>query len=184
MKSARKRAARQRRRERRRRLLRRLGSRRGCLRRRIRIGRWRRGALARDLLRLGRGRRSRRLFGRLGFAIDLGGRGSLLRRSGLLALALLRCLLGRRGRWRGRLLRDRRNVLLLLGALVEILRHALLEAGDAIGEDGLALARQLLLGVEPVEQIGRIEVAAETAGAARKRARNRDQDGSCDQTLR
>ena len=47
--------------------------------------------------------------------------------------------------------------LLLTRALVEILRHALLEAGHAVGEYRLALARQLLLGVEEVEQIGRIE---------------------------
>ena len=68
-------------------------------------------------------------------------------------------------------------------ALVQILRHALLEARHAVGENRLALARQLFLGVEQIEQIARIE-AAKAAGAAGQRARQRDQDGSSDQTLR
>ena len=41
--------------------------------------------------------------------------------------------------------------LLLAGALVEILRHALLEARHAFGEHRLAIARQFFLGVEEVE---------------------------------
>src|SRR5213078_5318477 len=107
----------------------------------------------------------------------------------LLALALgfrgvLRFrLLGRRsggGRRRslGVLLID----LLLRGALVQTLRHTLLEAGHAFGEHRLALARQLFLGVEEIEQIGWIE-AAHAAGAAGQRARQRDDDSSGDQTL-
>src|SRR4029078_13412979 len=44
------------------------------------------------------------------------------------------------------------------------------------------LAGQLLLGIEEVEQIARIEIAH--AATARQRARERDEDGSCDQTLR
>src|SRR5262249_5824806 len=68
--------------------------------------------------------------------------------------------------------------------LVEILRHALLHAGHAVRENRFALARQLLLGVEPVEHVGRIEAAAESAGAAAERARERDQDRGCDQAVR
>ena len=60
-------------------------------------------------------------------------------------------------------------------ALVQFLRHALLEARHALGENRLALARQLLLGVEEIEQIGRIPIAH--AAAARQRARQRDEDG-------
>ena len=102
-------------------------------------------------------------------------------------------LLGFRGTLRFRILRRGRGVgrlsslsllLLLLFdlALVQILGHALFEAWHALGEHRLAIAWQLLLGVEEVQQIGRIEAAA--AGAAAKHPRKRDEDGSCDQTLR
>ena len=74
-------------------------------------------------------------------------------------MRLLRLGLWRR---RGQGLRVR-IVLLLLRALVELLRHALLEARHTVGENRLAFARQLLLGVEPVEKIGWIEIASEAA---------------------
>src|SRR6476469_3230787 len=191
-KSARKGAARQRRREWRSRLLRRLRCRR---RGRRLIRRWRGGAAADDLLRLGSRRRRR------GAALFLRRRGVRVRRGcgllggsragggRLLALALgfragfrLR-LFGRRSRGgssrRGVLLID----LLLRGTLVQILRHALLEARHTVREYRLAFARQLFLGVEEVEQIGRIEVA-HAAGAAGQRARQGDDDSGGDQALR
>src|SRR6185437_6382181 len=68
--------------------------------------------------------------------------------------------------------------------LVEILRNALIEAGHAVGEYRLALARQLLLGIKPVEHVGWIEVRAKTARAAGKHARERDEQRGCDQTVR
>src|SRR4029453_2548789 len=71
---------------------------------------------------------------------------------------------------------------LLARALVEILRHALLEARHAFGEHRLAVTGQLLLGIEKVETIGRVEIAS--AATACQRTRKRDEDGSCDQTLR
>src|SRR5205085_9077041 len=74
--------------------------------------------------------------------------------------------------------------LLLARALVEILRHALLEPGHALGEDRLALARQLLLGVHPVEQVGRIEIGDAATAAAGQRAREGDADGECDEAFR
>src|SRR5207244_3190968 len=106
----------------------------------------------------------------------------------------LLALFGLRGLFRFRRLGSRRCsggssslgallVLLLLRALVEVLWHALFESRHAVGENRLALARQLLLGVEEIQQIGRIETA-KAAGAAAKRARNRHQDTGCDKTLR
>ena len=114
----------------------------------------------------------------------IGGRGGCGR--GLSALAALP---GRRRRLR-RLGCGGRSVLLVelllpLGiVLVEIFRNALIEARHAAGEHRLALTRQLLLGIEPVEQIGRVEVGAETARAAGKHARKRDEQRGCDQTER
>src|SRR5204862_6968505 len=160
------------------------------------IRRWRGGAAADDLLWLGsrRRRRGTALFLRRGVRFWRGRRLLGRSRAGggrLLALApgfrgVLRLrLLGRRsssGRRRSRLgvlLID----LLLRGALVQTLRYALLEAGYAFGEHRLALARQLFLGVEEIEQIGWIE-AAHAAGAAGQRARQGDDDSSGDQTLR
>src|SRR5260370_38496148 len=185
-------AARQRRREWRSGLLRRLRRRRRW--RRL-IGRRRGGAAADDLLWLGSGRRrgGAALFLRRGIRVWRGCgflRGSRAGGRRLLALALrfrgvfrFR-LLGRRsggGRRRrlGVLLID----LLLRGALVQTFRHALLEARHTLGKHRLAFARQLFLGVEEIEQIGRIETA-HAAGAAGQRARQRDDDCSCDQTLR
>jgi hypothetical protein len=65
--------------------------------------------------------------------------------------------------------------------LVEIARHALLKTGDAVGEHRLAVAGQLLLGVEEVEHVGR--VPAGHAAAARERAGQRDQDGGGNEAL-
>src|SRR5258705_11854836 len=172
-KSTRERTARHRRRERR--LLR-------GLRRRARLIGWRRGGpLAHDLGRLGRRRRGGRATFLLGCGVGVrsGGRGG-----GLFAL-------GFRGPVGFRLLRRRRScsgslrvriVNLLTGALVEILRHALLQARHAFGEHRLAVTGQLLLGIEEVEQIGRIETGR--AATACQRTRKRDEDGGCDQTLR
>src|SRR5258705_4813631 len=172
-KSARERAARHRRRER--------GLLRGLCRCGRLIGRRRGGALARDLGRLGRRWRGG------GAALFLGG-GVGVRSScgggGLLAL-------GFRATLRFRFLHRRsscsggvcvRIVDMLAGAFVEILRQALLKAGHAFGEHRLAVTGQLLLGIEEVEQIGRVEIAS--AATACQRARKRDEDGGCDQTLR
>src|SRR5439155_5654855 len=173
-KSARERTARHRRRER--------GLLRGlCWRRRL-VGRRRGGALAHDLGRLGRRRRGGGAAFLLGSGVGVrsrsGGGGGLL-------------ALGFRATLRFRLFRRRRNcsgslrvrvVDLLTGALVEILRHALLKAWHAFGEHRLAVTGQLLLGIEEVEQIARIEIAS--AATACQRARKRDEDGGCDQTLR
>ncbi|MBN9015443.1 MAG: hypothetical protein J0H25_20985 [Rhizobiales bacterium] len=64
--------------------------------------------------------------------------------------------------------------------LVEFFRHALFEAGNAFGENRLAVSRQLLLGVEYVEHIGRIEAARAASG---QHARYGDQDGDSDQAM-
>src|SRR5712671_427305 len=183
--SAREGAARQRSRERRGRLL--LGRRgRGLLRRRS-IRRRRGGATADDLLRFWRRRRSRSAALLVRRGVGIGGLGRRCR--GLLALALrLRGALRLRlRRWRGGSRRGLRVLLvdlLLAGALVEILRHALLEARHAFGEDRLALARKLFLGVEEIEQIGRIETAHAATAAAGQRAGQRDDDGKGDQAFR
>src|SRR6185437_3234846 len=127
------------------------------------------------------------------FSIRLGGGLIGGRRGGgcvLLALAALLARGGRRRRLRRRGCGGRCVLLvelLLLPldiVLVEILRNALIEAGHAVGEYRLALARQLLLGIKPVEHVGRIEVSAETARAAGKHARERDEQRGCDQTVR
>src|SRR4051794_17774215 len=179
--SAREGAARHRRRERRSGL----GLRgRGLLRRRS-IRRRRGGAAADDLLRFWRRRRSRGAALFVSRGIGIGGLGRL--RRGLLALALrfrgaLRLRFRRRRGGRG--LRVLLVDLLLAGALVEILRHALLEARHAFGEYRLALARKLFFGVEEVEQIGGIEIGDATATAAGQRAGQRDDDGKGDQAFR
>src|SRR5438552_595889 len=152
---------------------------------RCRIGRRRGGTAAHDLLRLWRRRRRSRaaLVIRCCIGVRSGRRGR--GRCGLLALAL---------RFRGVLLlrlRRRRGgsrvllvELLLAGALVEILGHALLEAGHAFGEHRLAVARKLLLGVEKVEHVGGIEIGHAATAAAGQRAGKRGDDGKGDQVFR
>src|SRR3954468_2751024 len=169
-KSTRERTARHRRRER--------GLLRGSRRRGRLIGRRRGGALAYDLGRLGRRRR------RGGAAFLVGG-GVGVRSGGGGGLFAL----GFRATLRFGFFRRRRScslcvrvVDLLTGALVEILRHTLLKARHAFGEHRLAVTGQLLLGIEEVEQIGRIETGR--AATACQRPRKRDEDGGCDQTLR
>src|SRR3954470_12404610 len=148
------------------------------------IGRRRGGALAHDLLPGWRSGRGRRGLG-LGLAIDFAG-GRLSRRDGcggrlpgLFRLGTLRRL--RLGRRLGGQSRDGGSVRigLLLRALVHVLRNALLEARHAFREHRLAVARQLLLGIEEVEHVARIE-----AGATAQHAREGDQDGGCDQAWR
>src|SRR6478752_6904064 len=166
-KSARERTARHRRRER------------GLCRCRRLIGRRRGGALAHDLGRLGRRRRRGGAAFLVGCSVGVRGRGGC----GLLALgfrATLRFRFFRRRRRCGGGLRVR--VVLLAGAPVEVLRHALFKARHAFGEYRLAVTGQLLLGVEEVEQVGRVETGR--AATARQRARKRDEDSGCDQTLR
>src|SRR4029078_5153500 len=63
------------------------------------------------------------------------------------------------------------------------LGHALFEPRYAIRKNRLAFARQLLLGVEEIQQVARVPIV-ETARAARERARERDEHCSCDQALR
>src|SRR6185312_15743189 len=145
------------------------------------IRRRRGGAFAHDPGRLGRRRGGCGAALLIGRGICVGRRGGGGR--GLLAPGF-RAALGFRffhRRWRGGGgLRVR--IVLLAGAPVEILRHALLQARHAVGEDRLAVTGQLLLGVEEVEQVGWIETGrAATAG---QRTRKRDEDGGCDQTLR
>src|SRR5947209_8764551 len=121
-----------------------------CGLRRGGIGRWRRGSTPHDLLRL----RSRRRGGGRTFFLRCCltvGRSSRRRRGarGLPGFAL---------RFRVFLLRlfdglgngDSRGVLLLRRALVKILRYALLETRHTLRKHRLALARQLLLCIEPV----------------------------------
>ena len=144
------------------------------------IGRRRGGALAHDLGRLGRRRRG-------GGAAFLLGRGVGVRSAAagarpacpwLSRHASISVLPPAAGSCSLRV----RVVNLLTGALVEILRHALLKARHAFGEHRLAVAGQLLLGIEEVEQVGRIEIAS--AATAGQRAGKRDEDSGCDQTLR
>src|SRR3954468_24300107 len=149
------------------------------------IGRRRGGALAHDLLPGRRSGRGRRGLG-LGLAIDFaGGRpgrrdGRTGRLPGLFRLGTLRRL-GWLGQRLGGQSRDGGAVRigLLLRALVHILRNALLKARHAFREHRLAVARQLLLGIEEVEHVARIE-----AGATAQHAREGDQDGGCDQAWR
>ena len=76
----------------------------------------------------------------------------------------------------------RRHILrLLLSAFVKFLRHALLDARNAIRKNRFAIARQLLLGVEKIEHVGRIETAI--GAAARQGARQRSEHGCGNQSL-
>ena len=139
------------------------------------IGRRRSGALANDFL-LGRGR-SRRCRVFLGYCRRIGA-GRCCR--GLLALPGI--LLGfRRRRWRrSRCLGIR--IRLVLSSLVKRFRNALFKTRHAFGEYRLTIARHLLLGVDPIEPVHRIETV-DAAAAARKSAGQRDEDRSGDQTL-
>src|SRR6185437_14105739 len=151
------------------------------LRRRL-ILRQRSRAAMNEPLRLG----SRRCGGRAAFfgGCDVLGRSSA---GGRFALCPRSCrllgLFSRRsydGRSCGLLL----LLLLLLNvAFVKLLRHTLLDARNAVRENWLALARQLLLGVEEVEHIGRIPIG-QAAAAASQDAAKRDQNGGGDQSLR
>src|SRR5712671_2766138 len=160
-----------------------------------RIRRRRGGAPPNDFLGLGSRRRSGGAAVFRGRHIGIRPGGSRVRRGRrtgggrLLALACgfgsalrFRLLWSRRG-CGGRGLGVLLVQLLLRRALVQFLRHTLLEARHAIGENRLAFARQLLLGVEEIEQVGRIPVA-KTARAAGQDARQRDNDSGGDQTLR
>src|SRR4051812_27046160 len=154
-----------------------------------RIGRRRGGSTAHDLLRPWRRRRggSGAVFIRRGLAI---GRCSRRRRGGgreLFALTLGFSGLG------FRLLDSlrsgsgcRRGILLLplfyIG-LVQILRHALLEPRHTVRKHRLAFTRQLLLGVQKIQQVGRIPVA-DAAAAAAQRGAQRDQDSRGGETWR
>ena len=64
---------------------------------------------------------------------------------------------------------EENGVKLMVGFTLHFIPHYL-QARNAVGENRLAFARQLFLGVEPVQQIGRIEAPAETAGAAGQHA--------------
>src|SRR4051794_30706308 len=157
--------------------------------RRGRIGRRRGGSPAHDLLRLWSRRRggSRALFLRCSLGIGCGSR------RGGSACALLAFALGFRAAFQLRLFgglssgcRSCRSILLLPlldAALVQVLRHALLQPWHTLREDGLALAWQFFLCIEPVEQVRRIEVA-KAGAAAGQRARQRDDDGGGNETLR
>ncbi len=88
--------------------------------------------------------------------------------------------------WRARGFRRRRRSLdhrrwLLMRALVHVPRYALFDTRNAFREYRPALTRNFLLGVEPIQGVGRVEVAAGTTG---KRDRNRGKDGGSNQALR
>ena len=60
--------------------------------------------------------------------------------------------------------------LLLRGDLVKLLGHALFQARHAFGEYRLTFAGQILLGVDPIEQIAGIEAAEAATATAGQRA--------------
>jgi len=73
--------------------------------------------------------------------------------------------------------------LLLTRTLVEILRHALLEAGHTSGKTGLRSPGSFFLVSRKSSRSVGSKTAAHAA-TARQRAAERDEDGRCDQTLR
>src|SRR5581483_8470239 len=144
----------------------------GCL-----IGRRRGGALTDDFL-LGSWRCRRRcIFFRCRRRVGAGGRRRLFLPGGLFRLGFF----GWR-RWRSSSGRCRVGIGLFLGAFIERLRDTLFEAGHAVRKYRLALALQLLLGVDPVEPIHRVKTV-DVARTADERAAQRNKNGSGDQTL-